>query len=147
MQNQQRHPRTIIYALCLSWVSRMMGILPVIFRWNKWPETLLEKTLATTAFFVLVLFPLYMAGRRKKWARIAVLIYSITSLPEIPGAIRNFSPFSLDGAYTMVLLVSGLLGAILMFVPESNAWFRSEKLEAPNKSLQPKSSPTPWRLG
>jgi uncharacterized membrane protein YhaH (DUF805 family) len=82
--------------------------------------------LIAVAFFVLTLVFAAKMRNGRNWARIVLLVFAVLHVLGLLGLAAGNTP-ALSAVVSLVVTIAAVAAAILSFLPESNAWFRSTK--------------------
>ena len=82
-------------------------------------------SLALTAFLT------YMAGRRRNWARITLLVLFLIGVPlSVKPLAASLIAAPVSGLLGLAQVVLQVVALVLLFRPASSAWFRRSRAES-----------------
>jgi hypothetical protein len=110
-------PRTVAYAIwCLS-ISLLIGTGILGFGWEFPQQAFLT--------FLIIGFLVFQVARGRNWARWILTIITATSLVLMWSLIRFQLTYSLPtGVATVIQVCLEVIGCGLLFLPQSNRWYR-----------------------
>ena len=119
-------------AIILLYVAWALGVLraflgaPAISHLGSVGQT--EAAVAiVVVIFAIMLFFIFMIGKGRNWARITVLVlYIIGTAMMIVGLVSG-APFGAAAIMDVVQVIVQLVALVMLFSPESNAWFQGVK--------------------
>ena len=123
-------PARVSLALNLLWITIALGAFRL---WRGWAELTAAAPMAivvgTVVFVIGVLAVLLVfMGMRMNWARIVYLLLFIVGLPSgAKGIVHALDADALVGAISIVQIALQIIALVLLFMPESNAWFRNRE--------------------
>jgi len=123
-------PARVSLALNLLWITIALGAFRL---WRGWAELTAAAPMAivvgTVVFVIGVLAVLLVfMGMRMNWARIVYLLLFIVGLPSgAKGIVHALDTDALVGAISIVQIALQIIALVLLFMPESNAWFRNRE--------------------
>lgn len=121
--------KTAILLLYASWglgVLRALWELPSFTRMES--KGLAGGTLVTLIIiFALMLFLIFMTARGRNWARLTFLALYLIGMVMLVVGLSSGAPIGGGVGVDLVQAVVQLAALVMLFLPESNAWFREMK--------------------
>jgi hypothetical protein len=123
-------PARVNFALNLLWITIALGVFRLWRGWGELTSAAPTAIVAGTAVFVIGVLALLLVfiGMRKNWARIVYLLLFLIGVPSgAKGIVHALDTDALVGAISIIQIALQLIALVLLFHPESNAWFRNRE--------------------
>jgi len=123
-------PVSVTGAVKLLYATLAIGVVRSLLEFRTLAESAPTEIVLTVWFLTItiMLTLVYNIGAGRNWARITLLVLFGLGLPlAIQPLLQSFSLHPFSGVLGVVQIVAQITALVLLFRPESNAWFRRPK--------------------